>query len=98
MPRDFAPSVTDEIVRRYHERGGQPAIAYGIVRGGELVHAAGFGNRSLGGPVPGKTVPDERTVFRRRGATLAFAPMAVGDRRELLAEFRRHGREEFVGG
>ena len=31
VPRDFAPSVTDEIVRRYHERGGQPAIAYGIV-------------------------------------------------------------------
>ena len=31
MPRDFAPSVTDEIVRRFHERGGQPAIAYGIV-------------------------------------------------------------------
>jgi fatty-acyl-CoA synthase len=36
-------------------------------------------------------------VFRRRGATLAFAPMAARDRRELLAEFRRHGREELVG-
>jgi fatty-acyl-CoA synthase len=36
-------------------------------------------------------------VFRRRGAALAFAPMAAGDRRELLAEFRRHGREGLVG-
>jgi CubicO group peptidase (beta-lactamase class C family) len=77
VPRDFAPSVTDEIVRRYHERGGQPAIAYGIVRGGELVHAAGFGNRSLGGPVPGKTVPDERTVFRIASMSKSFTASAV---------------------
>ena len=77
MPRDFAPSVTDEIVRRYHERGGQPAIAYGIVRGGELVHAAGFGNRSLGGRVPGKTVPDERTVFRIASMSKSFTASAV---------------------
>src|SRR6201996_5006464 len=72
MPSDFGPSAAagdtplaidfaaaDEIVRRFHERGGQPAISYGIVAGGELVHAAGFGTRSLGG-----TAPDERTVFR----------------------------------
>jgi CubicO group peptidase (beta-lactamase class C family) len=81
VPRDFAPSVTDEIVRRYHERGGQPAIAYGIVRGGELVHAAGFGNRSLGGPVPGpapdKPVPDERTVFRIASMSKSFTASAV---------------------
>ena len=44
MPSNFAPSATvsgaplaisfaaaDEIVRRFHERGGQPAISYGIV-------------------------------------------------------------------
>jgi fatty-acyl-CoA synthase len=37
-------------------------------------------------------------VFRRRGATLAFVPMDAGDRHELLAEFRRHGRGGFVGG
>ena len=82
MPRDFAPSVTDEIVRRYHERGGQPAIAYGIVRGGELVHAAGFGNRSLGGPAPGKTapgksVPDERTIFRIASMSKSFTASAI---------------------
>jgi CubicO group peptidase (beta-lactamase class C family) len=76
VPRDFAPSVTDEIVRRYHERGGQPAIAYGIVRGGELVHAAGFGSRSLGGSV-NKPVPDEQTVFRIASMSKSFTASAV---------------------
>jgi CubicO group peptidase (beta-lactamase class C family) len=78
VPRDFAPSaITDEIVRRFHERGGQPAIAYGIVRDGELVHAAGFGNRSLGGPVSNKTVPDERTVFRIASMSKSFTASAI---------------------
>jgi D-alanyl-D-alanine carboxypeptidase len=72
VPRDFAPSATDEIVRRFHERGGQPAIAYGIVRDGELVHAAGFGHRSLGGPAP-----DERTVFRIASMSKSFTASAI---------------------
>ena len=85
MPSDFAPSVTagaaplatsfaaaDEIVRRFHERGGQPAISYGIVAGGELVHAAGFGARSLGGPAP-----DERTVFRIASMSKSFTASAI---------------------
>src|SRR5947209_16430691 len=55
VPSDFASSAAvsaaphlisfaaaDEIVSRFHQRGGQPAISYGIVRDGELVHAAGF--------------------------------------------------------
>ena len=83
MPRDFAQSVvTDEIVRRFHERGGQPAIAYGIVRDGELVHAAGFGQRSLGGPgsggpVSNRAVPDERTVFRIASMSKSFTASAI---------------------
>jgi CubicO group peptidase (beta-lactamase class C family) len=85
VPRDFAPSVTadaaplaisfaaaDEIVRRFHERGGQPAISYGIVSDGELVHAAGFGGRSLGGPAP-----DERTVFRIASMSKSFTASAI---------------------
>src|ERR1700722_1094425 len=65
VPSDFAPSAAagatplaisfaaaDEIVRRFHERGGQPAISYGIAVGGELVHAAGFGGPPPGGPAP----------------------------------------------
>jgi CubicO group peptidase (beta-lactamase class C family) len=65
-------STVDEIVRAYHERGGQPAVAYGIVRDGELVHAAGFGARSLGG-----TPPDERTVFRIASMSKSFTASAI---------------------
>jgi CubicO group peptidase (beta-lactamase class C family) len=76
MPRDLALSASfataDDIVRAYHERRGQPAIAYGIVRDGELVHAAGFGARSLGGPPP-----DERTVFRIASMSKSFTASAI---------------------
>ncbi|WP_187366397.1 serine hydrolase domain-containing protein [Trebonia kvetii] len=76
MPRDLALSASfataDDIVRSYHQRGGQPAIAYGIVRDGELVHAAGFGARSLGGPPP-----DERTVFRIASMSKSFTASAI---------------------
>ncbi|HEY0936749.1 MAG TPA: serine hydrolase domain-containing protein, partial [Trebonia sp.] len=85
MSSDFASVVTpsndllgisfaaaDEIVGRFHERDGQPAISYGIVRDGELVHAAGFGARSLGGPAP-----DERTVFRIASMSKSFTASAV---------------------
>jgi CubicO group peptidase (beta-lactamase class C family) len=78
VPGDFTQSVvTDEIVRRFHERGGQPAIAYGIVRDGELVHAAGFGQRSLGGPVSDRAAPDERTVFRIASMSKSFTASAI---------------------
>src|ERR1700691_271782 len=51
-------AAADAIVSDFFGRGGQPAIAYGIVVGGELVHSAGFGARVLGaGP------PDSGTVF-----------------------------------
>jgi CubicO group peptidase (beta-lactamase class C family) len=63
VPSDFSIdfgraefSAADEVVRRFHERGGQPAISYGIVRDGVLVHSAGFGARALGGPATGGRV------------------------------------------
>ena len=64
--------AADEIVRRFHERGGQPAISYGIVGDGTLVHTAGFGRRALGGPVP-----DERTVFRIASMSKSFTASAI---------------------
>jgi CubicO group peptidase (beta-lactamase class C family) len=85
VPSDFAPSAAagvtplaisfaaaDEIVQRFHERGGQPAISYGIAVGGELVHAAGFGGRTLGGPAPG-----EQTVFRIASMSKSFTASAI---------------------
>jgi serine-type D-Ala-D-Ala carboxypeptidase/endopeptidase len=72
VPSDLSFEAADEIVRRFHERGGQPAISYGIVRDGELVHAAGYGTRFLGGPAP-----DERTVFRIASMSKSFTASAV---------------------
>ena len=71
-PLAISFAAADEIVRRFHERGGQPAISYGIVRDGALVHAAGFGARSQGGPAP-----DERTVFRIASMSKSFTASAV---------------------
>jgi len=67
---DF-PAV-DAIVSDYFSRGGAPAIAYGIVSGGRLVHSAGFGQRVLGaGP------PDADTVFRIASMSKSFTASAV---------------------
>ncbi len=67
---DFSPA--DAIVSDYFGRGGQPAIAYGVVSGGRLVHSAGFGARVLGaGP------PDADTVFRIASMTKSFTASAV---------------------
>ena len=47
---DFADVYA--LAASYQQRGGQPGLAYGVVLGGELVHAAGLGERYLGGPSP----------------------------------------------
>jgi len=67
---DFAD--VDTLAASYQQRGGQPGLAYGIVIGGELVHAAGFGERHLGGPPP-----DADTVFRIASMTKSFTASAV---------------------
>jgi len=67
---DFAD--VDTLVAGYHERGGQPGLAYGIVTGGELVHAGGLGQRHLGGPPP-----DADTVFRIASMTKSFTASAI---------------------
>jgi CubicO group peptidase (beta-lactamase class C family) len=67
---DFAD--VDRLAASYQERGGQPGLAYGIVLGGELVHAAGLGERQLGGPPP-----DADTVFRIASMTKSFTASAI---------------------
>jgi CubicO group peptidase (beta-lactamase class C family) len=67
---DFAD--VDTLAARYQERGGQPGLAYGIVVGGELVHAVGLGERYLGG-----TRPDAGTVFRIASMTKSFTASAI---------------------
>ncbi|HEX5301503.1 MAG TPA: serine hydrolase domain-containing protein [Streptosporangiaceae bacterium] len=67
---DFAE--VDSLAAGYHQRGGQPGLAYGIVAGGELVHAGGLGERHLGGPPPGAA-----TVFRIASMTKSFTASAI---------------------
>jgi CubicO group peptidase (beta-lactamase class C family) len=67
---DFAD--VDQLAASYQQRGGQPGLAYGIVLDGELVHAAGLGQRVLGGPPP-----DAGTVFRIASMTKSFTASAI---------------------
>ena len=67
---DFAH--VDALAAGYHRRGGQPGLAYGIVAGGELVHAAGLGVRYLGAPAP-----DAGTVFRIASMTKSFTASVI---------------------
>jgi CubicO group peptidase (beta-lactamase class C family) len=62
----------DALAAGYQQRGGQPGLAYGIVAGGRLVHAAGLGERHLGGPPP-----DAGTVFRIASMTKSFTASAI---------------------
>jgi serine-type D-Ala-D-Ala carboxypeptidase/endopeptidase len=67
---DFAGE--DALAAAFQQGGGQPGLAYGIVVGGELVHAAGLGERYLGGPPP-----DAGTVFRIASMTKSFTASAI---------------------
>ena len=70
MRSDFA--AVDAIVSHYFDRGAQPAISYGVVSGGVLVHSAGFGVRGDGRPAP-----DADTVFRIASMSKSFTASAV---------------------
>jgi CubicO group peptidase (beta-lactamase class C family) len=67
---DFAD--VDRLAATYQQRGGQPGLAYGIVLDGEFVHAAGLGQRHLGGPAP-----DAGTVFRIASMTKSFTASGI---------------------
>ncbi len=80
-------AAVDALAESYQRRGGQPGIAYGIVAGGRLVHAGGFGRRRAdaaadvraeagAGPTDGG-VPDAGTVFRIASMTKSFTASAI---------------------
>jgi CubicO group peptidase (beta-lactamase class C family) len=68
---DFAE--IDALAADFYRRGGQPALAYGIVQDGELVHAGGLGECQAGAGTP----PDQDTVFRIASMTKSFTAAAV---------------------
>ena len=76
---DFAD--VDAVAASHQQRGGQPGLAYGIVIGGELVHAAGLGERHLGerhlGEQHAGPPPDADTVFRIASMTKSFTASAI---------------------
>lgn len=71
-PASIDTGAADAIAANFFERGGQPAVSYGIVAGGRLVHSAGFGARSAEG-----TAPDADTVFRIASMSKSFTASAV---------------------
>jgi CubicO group peptidase (beta-lactamase class C family) len=62
----------DETATRFFARGGQPGLAYGIVAGGELVHAGGLGEMFAGGLTPGAG-----TIFRIASMTKSFTASVI---------------------
>jgi CubicO group peptidase (beta-lactamase class C family) len=67
----------DGLVDAYVAEGGQPGLAFGVVRHGELVHSGGRGVRAVLGPRGRGTVPDADTVFRIASMTKSFTGAAV---------------------
>jgi len=66
-------AAVDDIAAAWFAAGGsQPGLAYGVVAGGELVHAGGLGERWTGGPAP-----DAETVFRIASMTKSFTAALV---------------------
>jgi CubicO group peptidase (beta-lactamase class C family) len=72
---DFAD--VDALAASHQQCGGQPGLAYGIVLDGELVHAAGLGERCLGERQRGGPRPDADTVFRIASMTKSFTASAI---------------------
>lgn len=62
----------DEIAARFAARGDQPSVAYGVVAGGELVHAGGVGERYIGG-----SAPTASTAYRIASMTKSFTASVI---------------------
>jgi serine-type D-Ala-D-Ala carboxypeptidase/endopeptidase len=70
-----------DVVSSLAEREHVPGIAYGVLREGELVHAAGTGTLAVGSA----HVPDENSVFRIASMSKSFTGAAL---MALVAEGR----------
>jgi CubicO group peptidase (beta-lactamase class C family) len=65
-------AAADAIAAAFFERGGAPALSYGIVANGTLVHSAGYGSYSAGG-----AAPDADTVFRIASMSKSFTASSI---------------------
>jgi CubicO group peptidase (beta-lactamase class C family) len=64
----------DALVDAFAAEGGQPGLAFGVVRDGELVLSGGRGVRAVEGSW---AVPDADTVFRIASMTKSFTAAAI---------------------
>jgi CubicO group peptidase (beta-lactamase class C family) len=79
FPTTAASDGVEALVDAFADGGGQPGLAYGLVRDGELVQAGGRGLCALPGsaaPTAGR-VPDADTVFRIASMTKSFTAAAI---------------------
>ncbi len=75
-PVDVEPVDVDRVealVDAFAAENGQPGLAYGVVRHGQLVHAGGRGTAVI----PGGRRPGPDTVFRIASMTKSFTAAAV---------------------
>lgn len=70
----ITPAKVDELVERTLKTFNVPGIAVGIIKDGKLVHAKGYGVRSLNT----KQRVDEHTLFGIASNTKAFTAAALG--------------------
>ncbi|TDD46077.1 class A beta-lactamase-related serine hydrolase [Nonomuraea terrae] len=70
-PGRFDPSKVDTYVTGYLDRHGLPGAAVAVVRDGEIVHEAGYGQDSAGGRLT------ERTRLRIGSVSKSFTAFAV---------------------
>src|ERR1700677_303079 len=63
----------DAIAADYYRRGGSPGLAFGLIRGGELVQAGGLGEIAVGS----RGATDRDTVFRIASMTKSSSAAAV---------------------
>ncbi len=80
LPDDFADDFAP-LVRRLMARDQIPGVAVGVVEGGRLVFARGFGHRNVDRRLP--VTPD--TLFPLGSCSKAFTATAIA----LLADERR---------
>lgn len=65
-------AVVDELFQQRFEEKLTPGLAYGVVRGSELIHSGAFGATTEGGPAP-----TAESVFRIASMSKSFTAAAV---------------------
>jgi CubicO group peptidase (beta-lactamase class C family) len=64
--------AVDRVFAEFHAESPQPALAYGVVAGGQLIHSGGFGGLTVDGPLPSAD-----SVFRIASMTKSFTAVCL---------------------